>query len=1101
MMTYPASSSFYPSSGCWRSEIISRIGRGLFAIIIFAAWCGNSARSQNIIYSQPVTSSAYPSSGHQYQSGSYGVSQPSVIHHSTISGYPTATPRYSNVGIPYAETIISERVISSTADTQTRTQASARPPAPDASTSRQEANTRNDVSRRNAFNTQNESNPWARSDSAENTKSTASAKLGDVTHLASMRGHRTTSSYDRGGEAGSMTSFQPEESRYRLSMIESARHTASQFRLIAQSAPELAATMAIENATFADQWADVAQTYNVLFDRVKTATDKLATTKFDYEDVKFKLSNDGLTPTVGLLLRHKKEQLDTWQIQDSQAVLTSEEISNLRRRQLELEMVRFEGIDPVSEASEILSQAGYDERNPDVIALASQVQRLLRERQQWLASLRRVYEDYHGKLGQLDSATTASAKLASDYRQLIRRHIIWIRSGEPIRIADVSRLRGGFAALFDSRRSEDFGPTVQRKLDLDPASGFALVFSCITILVIRWRAKSWLVGIGSRKRMRESSAAARKVVAGWLTMVVAVSLPAILYLVARWLGVGIVSESTLYASSGFAAAALVACMVEIPRQLFRNQGYVEKHVDIVVPHRERASKYLTLFGFALVVAAYAVTVMGSVDHGMWRGSMARFGFMSAMLMTAFLSHLALRPSGGYVEPFIAKFGGNVIHRVRWVLYAIGLGFPLAMIALSALGYGFTANQLIMRAIVTLVSLMIAATLWAGVKILSGGAWQRLTGSAPPPRQFDEYGEIETDAETVTGTLAEHSLELKHHLAFLCQCALVVGAVVGFGWLWIDVFPGVRMGNPVVWNVQDTVSEATLDAAGQEVTRSVVQTTPVTALHLLLAAGTLFVAFQLAKLLPAMFDALVLQRVSFDEGMEHFSLVLGRVLLFGVGCLIACKLVGMRWQTIQWLAVGLTIGLGFGLQDMVRNLFGGFIVLFEKPAKLGDLITVGRVTGRVATQKFRTTVLSDDEGREVIVPNKKFVSEDVVNWRGAGRLSVIPIEVAVKRDERSADVCRTLQELVIDQDDVLLTPAPQATLVCVGHRSQRIEVRAWIEAGQDAARFRDALLKTVKNYLKDKKLLAADQPPQPGLDDRSANRASGGDAYQNRRRSA
>ncbi len=92
-------------------------------------------------------------------------------------------------------------------------------------------------------------------------------------------------------------------------------------------------------------------------------------------------------------------------------------------------------------------------------------------------------------------------------------------------------------------------------------------------------------------------------------------------------------------------------------------------------------------------------------------------------------------------------------------------------------------------------------------------------------------------------------------------------------------------------------------------------------------------------------------------MEHLSLVLGRCLLFGAGCFIACRLVGLRWETIQWLAVGLTIGLGFAMQDIVRNLLGGLVVLFEKPARLGDLVTVGNVTGRVAAQKLRTTVLS------------------------------------------------------------------------------------------------------------------------------------------------
>ena len=123
---------------------------------------------------------------------------------------------------------------------------------------------------------------------------------------------------------------------------------------------------------------------------------------------------------------------------------------------------------------------------------------------------------------------------------------------------------------------------------------------------------------------------------------------------------------------------------------------------------------------------------------------------------------------------------------------------------------------------------------------------------------------------------------------------------------------------------------------------------------------------------------------------------------------------------------------------------------------------------------------------------------------AQKFYVIPIEVAVSRDERPADICRTLQELVIDQPAVLLTPAPQATLVCVAKSSQRIEIRAWIEAGQDASRYRESLLKTVRNFLREKNMLSATQPKQPsmrnGVDDPLAD-SYGSRTNRGRRRSA
>lgn len=868
-------------------------------------------------------------------------------------------------------------------------------------------------------------------------------------------------------------------SPYNSTMIRSARQSAEQFRSVAQSHSSVGAKIANENAQFAEQWADLAASFGSLSDRISDTTDKLNTTSRDFEDVRSKLEHYGLTPTVGLLLRHKKEQLDAWQITESTTRLATEELGRTRQKQLELEMIRYDGSDAAGQAAAILAEAGFDAISFQHSALLAQVQDLLYQRRQWLTWLQQGYLEYQQKLGELDTATTASAKLTSQYRTLIGRHITWIRSGDPLSLDDIRNLKKGLASLLDSNRSEDFGYSLKRKWNADPVGGVGW-FACIALmLLVRWQAKTWLVDIGSRKRMREATPSARKVAASALTTLVAFAVPGILYTIARWLGSDVVFESTLHASSGFMAASLVALLVEVPRQLLCNYGYLDKHVDIELPGRQRASAYVTLTGTGLVLGAYVVTLSGVIDNGIWRDSAARLGFIAALALVAWTAHRSLRPTGGFLEPLIAKFGGNVIHRLRLLIYLAGIGFPFAMVVLSILGYGFTANVLIVRAIITLVATWIAATLWPSVKILSARAWQMLTGTTPP-RRFDEYGEIR--AESVTGALSEHSLELKHHLAFLCQCALVVAAIVCFGWLWIDVFPNARMGNPVVWAVQDTVTQSFVDAAGQPITRTFQETTNVTALHLLLAAATLFVAFQLAKLLPALLDALVLQRVSFDEAMEHFTLVLGRCLLFGAGCVVACNLIGLRWHTIHWLAVGLSVGLGLGLQDMVRNFFGGLVVLFEKPARLGDLISVGRVTGRVAAQKFRTTVLSDDEGREVIIPNKNFVSEEVINWMGAGRLNVVPIEVAVSRNERPVDICRTLQELVTAQPDVLVTPAPQATLLCVGKNFQRIEVRAWIEGGQDASRFRDSLLKIVSKFLREKDLLVASQPTQPPMND-------------------
>ena len=654
--------------------------------------------------------------------------------------------------------------------------------------------------------------------------------------LVAWSGHTSAAqhaAFARSDQLGPDTRLGEPVSPYHWTRIQSARQSAAWFRMIAQSSSPLAAKVAGENANLAEQWIELAEAYGSLSERVRADTEKLSSTTRDLEDIQSKLKHYGLTPTIGLLLQHKKGQLDQWQVQDWPTLFASEELKRSRQEQLELEMIRVDGDNPVGQTAEILSESGIDSSSPEYAQVASQVQGLLRQRNGWLAALRQGYQEYQQKLGELDATATASAALIQDYRKLIARHVTWIRSGEPLSVGDVRNLKDGVAAFFDSRRSADLGYALGRKWQANPVGGLGLVTSIVLICVARWRAKSWLVGIGNRKRMRQASVSSRKLAAGVLTTLVALAFPGVLYVIARWWGTGNVSETALHASSGFYAASLVALMVEVPRNLLRSYGYLDKHVDVELPRRQRANVYLTLIGFGLVLAAYAVTLMGLIDHGMWRDSAGRFGFMTAMLLVAWTAHLALRPTGGFLEPLIAKFGGRVIHRIRFVIYLAGIAFPLALMVFSACGYGFTANELIKRAIITLVVLMIAATLWSGVKIVSARAWQMFTGSTRPPREFDEYGEITTERDTggqVTGVLGERFLELKHHLAFLVQCALVLGAIACFGWLWIDIFPNVRMGNPVVWTVQDTITQSSVDSAGQTITSSIVEAKPMTALH-------------------------------------------------------------------------------------------------------------------------------------------------------------------------------------------------------------------------------------------------------------------------------
>ncbi|MEM6363685.1 MAG: mechanosensitive ion channel domain-containing protein [Planctomycetota bacterium] len=830
---------------------------------------------------------------------------------------------------------------------------------------------------------------------------------------------------------------------------ESAAFSLREFRRIAARSQPIIAQVANTNADLVQRWVEVNRRRRLRGQQLATAEQRLQTTQQDFSNAQAKLKQYGLTGVMGRLLRRKRDELSTWQIQESNIQAVRQDMDAVRVEELELELIPYSGIDPAKEASLILAGKGS---NSTTSGVRLQLESLLGQRYQWLLALRAAYQQDHQNLADIDRVRRESTALAKTYRQFINRHVTWIPEDEPIGLQDVMNLKAGFAALFDPSRSADAGPTLNRKFTTETVSAISLLVLIVVLLMIRWQCKRWLAAIADKRKLKSTSVGWKQLLCGIGTVVIATIVPCCLYAFSRWLGSGIVSESTLHSSHAFSVASLIALAIEMPRQSFRSKGFLDQYLKVDLPGRSNAFRYLTLAAFVFVIGGYAITIMSSIDHGIWRGGIARMGFLVLMLALAWTMHLMLRPKAGWAEPIIRQLGGRVIHRARFALYALGIVIPLLLAALASLGYGYTSRAILARLLWTSSIVIAAALIWPGTCFFASNVWHALTDRREA-KEARHHGTTEMDA------LANHFLELKHHLAFLSQCGLILMALAILGWIWLDALPSTQLGNPVLWTSGSNDS-------------------PVTTSDLVLAAASIFLAFQFARLLPALFDALVLQRVSFDEAMEHLLLVAGRVALFSIGCVIAFRLLGLQWQTIQWLAVGLTVGIGFGLQDLVRNFFGGFVVLFEKPARLGDRITIGEITGRVAMQRLRTTLLSDDDGREVIVPNQRFVSDDVINWRASGRLKSIKIELSVTRDRRAADICRSLQELTAEQPWVLVTPAPRATLMCVGRRWQRVEIHAWTDDSGRTSECRSDLLRTLKRYLSDNNWLGDHQPKQP-----------------------
>jgi potassium efflux system protein len=202
-------------------------------------------------------------------------------------------------------------------------------------------------------------------------------------------------------------------------------------------------------------------------------------------------------------------------------------------------------------------------------------------------------------------------------------------------------------------------------------------------------------------------------------------------------------------------------------------------------------------------------------------------------------------------------------------------------------------------------------------------------------------------------------------------------------------------------------------------------------------------FIAARNLPGLLEITLLQRLSIEPGTRYAITAISRYSIIAVGLLIAFNRVGADWSQMQWIVAALGVGVGFGLQEIVANFVSGLIILFERPVRVGDTVTIGDVSGTVSRIQIRATSITDWDNREILVPNKMLITDTVTNWTLSDPVTrlLIPVGVAYGSDTMRA------QELMLDQVKanplVLTQPPPTVFFLGFGDSALNYEVRAFV----------------------------------------------------------
>jgi potassium efflux system protein len=145
-----------------------------------------------------------------------------------------------------------------------------------------------------------------------------------------------------------------------------------------------------------------------------------------------------------------------------------------------------------------------------------------------------------------------------------------------------------------------------------------------------------------------------------------------------------------------------------------------------------------------------------------------------------------------------------------------------------------------------------------------------------------------------------------------------------------------------------------------------------------------------------------------------------------------------------MAAGLSVGLGFGLQEIFANFFAGLIMLFERPVRIGDVVTLGEYSGTIKNIRMRSTMLTDFDNREIIVPNKMFVTERLINWTLTSGVVRMSFDVGVSYSADPRLVHEILLRILAEDPRVLKDPAPSVIFREFGPSSLNFRCFAHVE---------------------------------------------------------
>ncbi len=783
----------------------------------------------------------------------------------------------------------------------------------------------------------------------------------------------------------------------------------------------------------------------------------------EFDRVNQRVKASGLDTAVGVMLRKQKALLPDaadlrQEIQERRGEISLVQVAqnDLRERRLKLADTEQD----LRKAVQALPATYTDyERNK----ISKVVSDLIQDQRGLNEALQRDYDRYYKVLSEVNSAQEQLAKQAFEFGAYINENILWIAGVSPFSRATFREIPKSFLWFVNPEQWRSVPRLLVAELLQNFEVDTPLLLLVLLGILLRGRLRAHINLRGMEARRKQHTRFAQTLDAFVFTWLQALPWPAALAFFAWRFQFAVERLDAPHAAAGaLTTISFLWFCVAVMRGVLMTDGLATAHFGWP-ENRVRSGRRLLFWGaLSALPFVFLLFVFEYQANETWKDAVGSILFALLMAVTAVFFYRVF---------WLARYGMQEARRTTWLaeqqrlhwpLHIAFAALPAALGVLALAGYYFTALHLAERFYWTLLLVLAVLTAVGLVR-----RWLLLARRAIAIAQAQRRRAVmkgESDAE-----LDEQLdlLKIDAQTQTLVRYVALGIALAGMWFIWADVVPALSsLGDTELWPITVAKEEPVKGAQGQA--EAVVKQTidHIRLRHVALAALIAAITIFATRHFPAFIEIILLKRLHVGAGERYATLAVVRYIIIAVGVVLVFRYVGIGWSSVQWLVAALSVGLGFGLQEIFANFISGLILLFERPIRVGDTVTMGTVSGKVTQIRTRSTVIMDGDRKELIVPNKEFITGRIINWTLSDTLTRVTVPVSLAYGSNIEQAIATLLEIVSGHPDVLKEPAPQVSFTGFGEALMSLEVRAFCADVDTAHRVKHELYVAIEKAFRD-----------------------------------